>query len=87
MLEQKLQKVIDETEQQRDKLKTQQHSLEEALERKVQDFIGQNKQQKEENKGWRNELEEMLENRIQQFTDHGKEVELKFGSIVQSVIY
>ena len=47
MLEQKFLKFIDESEQQRDKLKTWQHSLEETLELKVRDLIGQNKQQKE----------------------------------------
>lgn len=51
MLEQKFQKSIDETEQQRDKPKTWQHGLEETLELQIQDFIGQNKQQKEENEG------------------------------------
>jgi hypothetical protein len=46
MLKQKFQKFIDETEQQRNKLKTWQHGLEETLELKVQNFIGQNKQKK-----------------------------------------
>jgi hypothetical protein len=40
-------KFIDESEQQRDKLKTWQHGLEEVLEPKVQDFMGQNKQRGE----------------------------------------
>ena len=56
MLEQKMQKFTDETEPQRHKLKTWQHSLEETLELMVQEFIGQDKQQREENEGWRHEL-------------------------------
>ena len=47
MQEQKILNFIDESEQKRDKLKTWQHGLEEAIKLKVQDFIGQNKQQKE----------------------------------------
>lgn len=44
-LEQPLEKFIDETEQQRDKLKTWQHSLEETLELKAQEIAGHNKQE------------------------------------------
>jgi spore cortex formation protein SpoVR/YcgB (stage V sporulation) len=62
--EQKFLKFIDESEQQRDKLKIWQHGLEETLELKVQDLIGQNKQQKVLNEGWRQELEDTLEKRI-----------------------
>ena len=39
-LEQKFLKFIDEYEQQRDKFKTWEHSLEETLELRVQYFIG-----------------------------------------------
>ena len=49
MLEQKFLKFIDESEQQRDKLKTCQQGLEGTLELKVQDFIGQGKQSLEDN--------------------------------------
>ena len=61
-------KFIDESEQQRDKLKTWQHGLEETLELKVQDLIGQNKQQKVLNEGWRQELERMFKQKIHKFT-------------------
>ena len=39
----KMQKIIDEAEQQRDKLKTCQQGLEGTLELKVQNFIGHDK--------------------------------------------
>ena len=61
MLEERMQKFTDETETQRHKLKTWQHSLEETLELQVQGLIGQDKQQREVNGGWRQDLEKMLE--------------------------
>jgi hypothetical protein len=65
MREQRLQKFTDETEPQRHKLKTWQHSLEETLELQVQGLRGQDKQQREVNGGWRQDLEKMLEQQQQ----------------------
>jgi hypothetical protein len=45
-IEQKTKNFIDQTEQQREKFKTWQLSLEETLEVKAQDFIGHDKQQR-----------------------------------------
>lgn len=60
---------MEQHEQQKEKIKTWQCSLEETLELKAQEIIDQNKRQKDQNEDRRQELEKMLEQNIQQLTD------------------
>lgn len=69
-LEQKIQVIMEQHEQQKEKIKSWQCSLEGTLELKTQEIIDQNKRQKDENEGGRQELERMLEQNIQQLTGH-----------------
>ena len=68
-LEQKIQELIEQYGQQKEKFKNWQCGLEETLDLKTQEIIQTNKRQKEENEGGRQELEKMLEKRMKQFTD------------------
>jgi len=60
-LEQKIQKIIEQHEQQKEKFKTWQRGLEGTLELKTQEIIDEGKRQKDENGGGRQGLEKMLE--------------------------
>lgn len=60
MLEQKFLEFIDDSEQQRDKLKSWQQELEETLEKRIRQLIDQIEQQGDRDRIWKQSLEDNL---------------------------